>query len=101
MPSMSRMLDVTIVKCEDGMMMDARHYGDDVPMQVPAPDMVTMIDPDGDMLADVHRHVRGRPRCAANHDAGWQHSRHGVYPYLSDDGNNFRMNFPGTAWPIR
>ena len=50
MPSERRMLEV-VVKCEDGMVvMDADIDGNPGPIMVPAPTMITMLDPHGDAL---------------------------------------------------
>ena len=92
--SMSRMLDVTIV-CEDGMMIDMMQdqYGDDVPLQVPAPNKVTMIDPDGDVLGmytDMCAGDRGVLRITMPDGS----TAGSAFTHISQMGNNFRMNFP-------
>ena len=92
--SMSRMLDVTI-KCEDGMVIDMMQdtYGDDVPLQVGAPNKVTMIDPDGDMLGmytDMCAGDRGVLQITMPDGS----TAGSVFTHISQMGNNFRMNFP-------
>ena len=92
--SMTRMLDVTI-KCEDGMVIDMMQdqYGDDVPLQVGAPNKVTMIDPDGDMLGmytDMCAGDRGVLQITMPDGS----TAGSVFTHISQMGNNFRMNFP-------
>ena len=90
----SRVLDVTI-KCEDGMVIDKMQdmYGDMVDLQVPAPNKVTMIDPDGDMLGmytDMCAGDRGVLQITMPDGS----TAGSVFTHISQMGNNFRMNFP-------
>lgn len=89
-----RMLDV-VVKCEDGTVeQDANPDGSAKPIKVPAPDMVTMIDPLGDALMDFTDKCEG--------DRGMlqitmpRNSRAGaVFSHVTQLDGHYRMNFPG------
>ena len=105
-PSKQRMLDVA-VKCEDGeVMMDEDVDGTPKPINVPAPDMITMIDPNGDDLADYTDMCSGdrgvlqitMPDGSA---AGM------VFTHITQMMGHYRMNFPGysmanpaTCWSL-
>ena len=93
--SMTRMLDV-VVKCEDGMVIDMMPdvYGDMVPLQTGAPNMLTMIDPTMGAVGDA------TAMCAGNRGvlritmpdmstAGM------VFSHITQMGGHYRMNFPG------
>lgn len=93
-PSERRMLDV-VVKCEDGTVMMAEDIdGNMGPIEVPAPGMLTMIDP---TMGDVGMHV---DMCAGdrgvleimmpdNSHAGM------VFSHITQMMGHYRMNFPG------
>ena len=91
----SRMLDVTIV-CEDGMMIDMMQdtYGDDVPMQVPAPNKVTMIDPSDDTMLGMYTGMCAGDRGVLRITMPDGSTAGSVFTHISQMGNNFRMNFP-------
>ena len=93
--SMSRMLDVTIV-CEDGMMIDTiqDQYGDDVPMQVPAPNKVTMIDPSDDTMLGMYTGMCAGDRGVLRITMPDGSTAGSIFTHISQMGNNFRMNFP-------
>ena len=62
-------------------------------MQVPAPNKVTMIDPDGDMLGmytDMCAGDRGVLQITMPDGS----TAGSVFTHISQMGNNFRMNFP-------
>ncbi len=91
----SRMLDVTIV-CEDGMMIDMMQdtYGDDVPMQVPAPNKVTMIDPSDDTMLGMYTGMCAGDRGVLRITMPDGSTAGSIFTHISQMGNNFRMNFP-------
>ena len=94
-PSMRRMLDV-VVKCEDGTVMTGMdQYGDPTTsIKVAAPGMVTMIDPNGNALADYTGMCEGdrgalRITMPDKSHAGM------VFSHVTQMGGHYRMNFPG------
>ena len=94
-PSARRMLDV-IVKCEDGTVMKGMdQHGDPMnSIKVPAPGMVTMIDPNGDELGDYTAMCEGdrgvlRITMPDKSTAGM------VFSHITQMGGHYRMNFPG------
>ena len=91
----SRMLDVAIV-CEDGMMIDMMQdtYGDDVPMQVPAPNKVTMIDPSDDTMLGMYTGMCAGDRGVLRITMPDGSTAGSIFTHISQMGNNFRMNFP-------
>lgn len=97
-PRDARMLDV-VVKCEDGEVKTGMdRYGDPTTaIKVPAPNMITMIDPMGEQLGPYTE------ECA---DAGFSRgvlritmpdgSRAGMaFSHITQMGGHYRMNFPG------
>ena len=93
-PSEQRMLDV-VVKCEDGeVMMDEDIDGNPGPIKVPAPDMVTMIDPNGDDLADYTGMCSG-DRGALQITMPDGSAAGMVFTHISQMMGHYRMNFPG------
>ena len=91
----SRMLDV-VVKCGDGTVMDMMpdQYGDMVPLQTPAPNMLTMIDPTMGTVGDA------TAMCAGNRGVLQITMPDGstagaVFSHITQMGGHYRMNFPG------
>ena len=93
-PSKRRMLDVA-VKCGDGeVMMDEDVDGTPKSIKVPAPDMITMIDPNGDDLVDYTGMCTGdrgvlQITMPDGSTAGM------VFTHIMQMMGHYRMNFPG------
>ena len=94
-PSDSRMLDV-VVKCEGGTVMDMMPdaYGDMVPLQTSAPNMLTMIDPTMGTVGDATAMCAGdrgvlQITMPDGSTAGM------VFSHITQMGGHYRMNFPG------
>ena len=91
----SRMLDVTVT-CEDGTIMDMMEdqYGDMVPLRIPAPNKLTMIDPTMGALGDATSMCAG-DRGVLRFTMPDKSSAGIVFSHVAQMDNHFRMNFPG------
>ena len=93
-PSARRMIHAAI-ECEDGTVVkDMDIDGNPVNIQIPAPTMVTMIDPNGDTLSEF------TDMCAGDRGVVKMYmpsgSRAGaVFSHITQMGGHYRMNFPG------
>lgn len=94
MPSQRRMLDV-VVKCEDGMVVqDMTLDGAPTPIQIPAPTMITMIDPHGDAL-DPFVHMCEGDRGVLQITMPDKSTAGMVFTHITQMMGHYRMNFPG------
>jgi hypothetical protein len=93
-PSARRMIHAAI-ECEDGTVVkDMDIDGNPVNIQIPAPTMVTMIDPNGDTLSEF------TDMCAGDRGVVKMYmptgSRAGaVFSHITQMGGHYRMNFSG------
>ena len=92
-PSERRMLEV-VVRCEGGeAIMDADIDGNPGPIMVPAPDMVTMIDPNGDALGDFTAMCEG-DRGVLQITMPDGSTAGSVFSHVTQMMGHYRMNFP-------
>ena len=94
-PSDSRTLDVDI-KCEDGTVISTLEdmYGDPQPIEVAAPNKLTMLDPTMGTLGDATAMCAGdrgvlQITMPDGSTAGM------VFSHITQMGGHYRMNFPG------
>ena len=93
-PSHRRMIDAE-VRCEDGTVVKNMDIdGNPIDIKIPAPTMVTMIDPNGDTLSEFTDMCAGdrgvvRMTMPTNSHAG------AVFSHITQMGGHYRMNFSG------
>ena len=94
-PTDRRMLNV-VVKCEDGTVVkDMTADGDPTDIKIPAPTMITMIDPNGDALGDFTDMCMDGDRGTLQIEMPDNSHAGMVFTHISQMMDHYRMNFPG------
>ena len=94
LPSVRRAIGAE-VRCEDGTVVkDMDIDGNPADIQIPAPTMITMIDPNGDALGEFTDMCAGDRGVVRMTMPGGSHAG-AVFSHVTQMGGHYRMNFPG------